>query len=162
MRQLQPVIWSKGTFLSPQHLQAQERFVEDSLRFYLESLGSAGWGFLSVQLDARALTAGSLSLSRASGVFPDALLFDIPGSDAAPEARPLDSCFAPGQLSCTFSLAIPGVPQGRHECFHLHRVQGPWPRVHALCHATADDARRKCRQRARKARAGSEKKTCSC
>ena len=30
MRQLQPVIWSKGTFLSPQHLQAQERFVEDS------------------------------------------------------------------------------------------------------------------------------------
>ena len=53
MRQLQPVIWSKGTLLSPQHLQAQERFVQDTLRFYMESLGDTLWGFAHLQLDAR-------------------------------------------------------------------------------------------------------------
>ena len=27
MRQLEPVIWTKGTFLNPQHLQIQDRFL---------------------------------------------------------------------------------------------------------------------------------------
>lgn len=112
MRQLQPVIWSKGTFLSPQHLQAQERFVEDSVRFYLESLGGNPWGFLSLQLDARSLAGGTLSLAGATGVFPDSLLFDIPGSDPTPQARALEKCFAPGQQSCIFYLAVPEYRQG--------------------------------------------------
>ena len=33
MRQLQPVIWSKGTFLTPQHLQTRDRFLESVLQF---------------------------------------------------------------------------------------------------------------------------------
>ena len=70
MRQLQPVIWSKGTFLSPQHLQAQERFVEDSARFYLDSLNPKCWGFSDFQIDAKALSEGALSVTRASGIFP--------------------------------------------------------------------------------------------
>lgn len=112
MRQLQPVIWSKGTFLSPQHLQAQERFVEDSVRFYLESLASNGWGFLDLQLDAKALSEGLLSISAASGVFPDSLPFDVPGSDAPPRGRALEECFQPGQESCVFYLAIPEYRRG--------------------------------------------------
>jgi len=31
MRQLQPIIWSKGTFLTPQHLQTRDRFLESVL-----------------------------------------------------------------------------------------------------------------------------------
>ena len=112
MRQLQPVIWSKGTFLSPQHLQAQERFVEDSVRFYLESLSSNAWGFLNLQLDAKALAEGTLSLSQATGVFPDALPFDIPSSDPAPRSRALEKCFPPGRKDCLFYLAIPEYRQG--------------------------------------------------
>jgi type VI secretion system protein ImpJ len=107
MRQLQPVIWSKGTFLSPQHLQAQERFVEDSVHFYLESLASNVWGFLNLQLDAKALAEGTLALTSATGVFPDALPFDVPASDPPPRGRALEKCFAPGQQSCMFYLAIP-------------------------------------------------------
>ena len=38
MKRLQPVIWSKGTFLSPQHLQLQDRFLENLLQFHLDSL----------------------------------------------------------------------------------------------------------------------------
>jgi type VI secretion system protein ImpJ len=112
MRQLQPVIWSKGTFLSPQHLQAQERFVEDSVRFYMESLGTQAWGFSTLQLDARALAAGTLSLASATGVFPDSLLFDIPASDPAPQARALEKCFPAGNDTCTFYLAIPEYRAG--------------------------------------------------
>ena len=40
MRHLQPVVWSKGVFLSPQHLQAQDQFFEDLLRFTMEALSS--------------------------------------------------------------------------------------------------------------------------
>ena len=66
MRQLQPVIWSKGTFLSPQHLQAQERFVEDSARFYLDSLNARSWGFREIQIDTKALSEGRLAITLAS------------------------------------------------------------------------------------------------
>jgi len=112
MRQLQPVIWSKGTFLSPQHLQAQERFVEESARFYLDSLNPKCWGFSEFQIDAKALSEGMLSVARASGIFPDALAFDLPNSDPAPPARTLDECFQDGRKSCMFYLAIPQYLQG--------------------------------------------------
>jgi type VI secretion system protein ImpJ len=112
MRQLQPVIWSKGTFLSPQHLQAQERFVEESARFYLDSLNPKCWGFSDFQIDAKALSEGMLAVTRASGIFPDALAFDLPISDPAPPARTLDECFQDGRKSCMFYLAIPQYLQG--------------------------------------------------
>ncbi len=45
MKQLQPVIWTKGTFLTPQHLQVQDRFLEDTLSFRLQALKFCPWGF---------------------------------------------------------------------------------------------------------------------
>ncbi len=107
MRQLQPVIWSKGTLLSPQHLQAQERFVQDSLRFYMESFGDALSGFAQLTLDSRALADGTLSLQSATGILPDAAPFDLPASEGAPPGRALEPCFADGRPLCTFFLAVP-------------------------------------------------------
>ncbi len=112
MRQLQPVVWSKGTFLSPQHLQAQERFVEDSARFYLDSLNPRAWGFADVQVDAKALSEGRLTITRAVGLFPDALPLDIPASDPPPPARSLPECFPPGRSACMFYLAVPEYLSG--------------------------------------------------
>ena len=112
MRQLQPVIWSKGTFLSPQHLQSQERFVEDTVRFYLDALAAKSWGFLRLQIDAKALTEGTLSLTAATGIFPDALPLDIPASDTPPPSRLLDACFRDNRTSCLFYLAIPQYLHG--------------------------------------------------
>ena len=112
MRQLQPVIWSKGTFLSPQHLQAQERFVEDSARFYMDSLNSRSWGFSEIQIDTKALSEGRLAITMASGIFPDALPLDIPASEFPPPARVLDECFQGGRQSCIFYLAVPEYLQG--------------------------------------------------
>jgi len=107
VRQLQPVIWSKGTLLSPQHLQAQERFVQDTLRFYMESLGDSTWGFGSLQLDSRALADGTLTLHAARGVLPDATPFEFPACEPAPPSRLLEPCFENGRTACTFFLAVP-------------------------------------------------------
>lgn len=107
MKRLQPVIWSKGTFLSPQHLQLQDRFLENVLQFHLESLAFRPWGFRSLEISQEALAAGSLAISEASGIFPDGLLFEIPGSDAAPAPKQLADCFDPDQTSLDIHLAVP-------------------------------------------------------
>ncbi|MEZ5399680.1 MAG: type VI secretion system baseplate subunit TssK [Bryobacteraceae bacterium] len=107
MRHLQPVLWTKGTLLSPQHLQLQDRFLEDSLRFRLEALSYCPWGFRDCRLDREALAAGMFSLTVASGIFPDGLLFDIPASDTTPPQRSLDQHFTPETKSVDVYLAVP-------------------------------------------------------
>ena len=107
MRQLQPVVWSKGVFLSPQHLQAQDRFFEETLRFLSGALSYRNWGFSSLSVDAAGLSEGQLSLTQATGVFPDGLMLDMPASDPAPRSRTLDECFHDGRATCMFYLAIP-------------------------------------------------------
>src|SRR5918994_953354 len=84
MKQLQPVIWMKGTFLSPQHLQTQDRFLENALRFHIEALSFQPYGFTMLRIDQEALAGGALSIAAASGIFADGLMFDIPNSDPAP------------------------------------------------------------------------------
>jgi type VI secretion system protein ImpJ len=111
MNQLQPVIWTKGTFLGPQHLQAQDRFIESSFRFRVESLISNPWGFLKLQINQESLAAGEFALAEASGIFPDGLLFDFPSSEPAPPSIPLRDAFGPDQNCVDVFLAIPNYRQ---------------------------------------------------
>lgn len=113
MKQLQPIIWSKGTFLTPQHLQVQDRFIEDSLNFRLQALRFCAWGFSELTIDQEKLATGLLVVSRAAGVFPDGLLFDIPDSDLAPPSRPVAECFEPGVNNLPVYLTVPDLrPRG--------------------------------------------------
>ncbi len=107
MRQLRPVVWMKGTFLSPQHLQTQDRFFEDSLQFRLESLAAHPRGFLRLQIDQEALDGGNFALTDAAGIFPDGLVFDCPASEPLPPPRPLAGCFDADDASIEVFLAIP-------------------------------------------------------
>lgn len=107
MRQLQPVIWSKGTFLTPQHLQTRDRYLENAIQFQLEALNFRPWGFEQLQIDEQALGAGNFALQRAVGLFPDGLPFDIPDSDRAPAPKPLGTCFDQEQETVDVYLAIP-------------------------------------------------------
>lgn len=107
MKQLQPVIWMKGTFLSPQHLQTQDRFLESSLRFQTEALSFQPWGFQRLRVSQEALAAGSIAITAASGILPDGLLFDIPGSDAPPEPVQLAAYFDGDQTEVDVFLAVP-------------------------------------------------------
>jgi type VI secretion system protein ImpJ len=86
MTQLRPVIWSKGTLLTPQHLQLQDRFIESVLGFHLDALSFRPWGFRELQINRESLQKGVFAVSRASGIFPDGLLFSMPDSDDLPES----------------------------------------------------------------------------
>ena len=107
MRYLQPVLWTKGTLLSPQHLQMQDRFLEDSLQFRLETLSYCAWGFSRLKVDRDSLAAGQFSLADAEGIFPDGLLFDLPGADTAPPPRPLADHFTADTETVDVFLAVP-------------------------------------------------------
>lgn len=120
MRQLEKVLWTKGLLLTPQHLQAQDRFVEDLLSFRLSAHVPHPWGFADLQLDREALAEGRLTVSRARGLFTDGLLFDIPGSDAPPPPLPLEEAWHPDAEAVRVHLTIPehragGVNVAREE-----------------------------------------------
>ena len=107
MKVLQPVIWSKGTLLTPQHLQLHDRFVESVLHFHTEALHFKPWGFSELRLDHEALGKGRLVILRAQGIFSDGLLFDAPDSDASPEPKALSAYFTPDQDTVNVYLAVP-------------------------------------------------------
>ena len=107
MRQLQPVLWRKGTFLTPQHLQIQDRFLEDSMNFRVQALKFCAWGFNEVVIDQELLAEGKLGVGRASGIFPDGLPFEIPGPDQPPASKVLAEYFDSGINSLDFYLTVP-------------------------------------------------------
>jgi len=112
MRHLQPVLWTKGVLLTPQHLQAQDRFLEDVIQFQLSSLTYAPWGFHRLVVDREALAGGAVGLSSAAGIFPDGLLFDMPEADPLPPPKPLEALWPPDQSSLDVYLAIPEYRYG--------------------------------------------------
>jgi type VI secretion system protein ImpJ len=114
MRQTQKVLWTKGVLLSPQHLQTQDRFLEDLLEFQLSSLLFAPWGFSRLEVDREQLAGGSLVISSAAGIFPDGLAFDTPLSDAAPSPKPLADQWEADQTELDLYLAIPEHQLGGH------------------------------------------------
>jgi type VI secretion system protein ImpJ len=114
MRQMQPVLWTKGVLLSPQHFQTQDRFLEDLLDFQLSTLAFCPWGFRRLEIDREALAGGSFAISSASGIFPDGLLFDMPLSDPTPPPKVLEGFFEQDQKSLDVYVAIPEYRLGGH------------------------------------------------
>jgi predicted component of type VI protein secretion system len=45
MRQLHPVLWNKGAFLQPQHLQSQDLYLDSQMKFLMDSLFGYPYGF---------------------------------------------------------------------------------------------------------------------
>ena len=81
--------------------------MEDSLQFWLESLAFNPWGFRELRVDHEALAAGVFTISRASGILRDGLLFEIPDADPAPPGKPLGEHFGPNDSSLDIYLAVP-------------------------------------------------------
>ncbi len=111
MKQLKPVLWTKGTFLTPQHLQVQDRFIEDALNFRLQALKFCPWGFRDLAINAELLAEGQFALTRAAGIFPDGLLFEIPEADPPPPSKSLEEFFDKETKSLDIYLAIPDYRQ---------------------------------------------------
>jgi type VI secretion system protein ImpJ len=111
---MQKVLWTKGVLLSPQHLQTQDRFLEDLMGFQISSLSFFPWGFRALEIDREALAGGAIALGSASGLLPDGLPFDVPGADAAPPPRPLADHWVPDRGRLDVHLAIPEHRPGGH------------------------------------------------
>src|ERR1700722_5932830 len=107
MKNLQRVVWSKGMFLTPQHFQVQDRFVEDNLQFRFANSLFANWGVTSLRIDQEALANGTLTLQFCRGILPDGLAFNFPDSEAGPGGRPFAEYFGPTQESLDVYLGIP-------------------------------------------------------
>ncbi|MEI9970639.1 MAG: type VI secretion system baseplate subunit TssK [Ignavibacteriota bacterium] len=58
------------------------------MQFQLHALNFRPWGFRRLRIDQSALATGTITISEASGILSDGLLFDIPESDAAPLSAP--------------------------------------------------------------------------
>ncbi len=115
MRQLSPVLWTKGVLLAPQHLQAQDRYHDDALALQLGALAFSPWGFSELSFDREALAGGTLVVSTASGRFPDGLLFDAPRGDPAPPPRTITQLWQPDQRVMNVLLGVPEYrPDGRN------------------------------------------------
>jgi type VI secretion system protein ImpJ len=112
MRQMQPVLWTKGLVLSPQHLQIQDRYYEDLIDFRLNTLTFSPWGFQRLAIDREALAAGMFAVTDAAGSFPDGLPFDVPAADAAPPPKPLEGMWEQDKDSLIVSLAVPEYRPG--------------------------------------------------
>ena len=104
MRQLQPVIWAKGTFLTPNHLQVQDRYWDSLVNFRVDALSFCPWGFLTLEIDRQALAGGYFAILKASGLFPDGLAFDIPSADPAPAPKPLQDYLKQGSVDLYLAL----------------------------------------------------------
>lgn len=109
---MQKVLWTKGALLTPQHLQLQDRFLEDQLRFQLDSLVFAPWGFNRLQLDPEALASGNIAVTDAAGLFPDGLPFEVPGAEAAPAERPIEGHWRKDANTLEVYFAIPELRRG--------------------------------------------------
>jgi type VI secretion system protein ImpJ len=107
MAQLQKVLWTKGVLLNPQHLQVQDRYLEELLTFRLRALAFAPWGFTRIGIDREALAGGVFVINDVAGIFPDGLVFDVPAADQAPAPLPLEPHWRPDQTALTVYLTIP-------------------------------------------------------
>jgi len=106
------VLWTKGTVLTPQHLQAQDRYFEELLRLQFGALSFAPWGLSRLEFDREALAGGSLVVRAAAGRFSDGLLFDAPSVDPTPPPRSLADAWQQDQRSLTVFLAVPEYRPG--------------------------------------------------
>jgi type VI secretion system protein ImpJ len=113
MKTPQRPVWSEGTFLSPQHLQAQDRFHEALLAERIAALAPHAWGVATLEVDQAALGAGELRVERFEGVLPDGLAVAFAAADGgAPPPRAVAEHFPAAARSLDVWLAVPREREG--------------------------------------------------
>lgn len=115
MRQMEGVLWRKGVLLSPQHLQAQDRFFEGLIDFQLSASTPFPWGFIEVELDDEAIESGTVAIVKASGIMPDGLMFSVPDPDVVPPPAAVNESWPEDARAVVVHLAVPERrPSGRN------------------------------------------------
>ena len=73
-----PVIWTEGMFLRPQHFQQQGRHIRGWVEERCGGLRPYSWGVTRLEIDTQKLSQGKFAVKRCSGIFPDGTPFDMP------------------------------------------------------------------------------------
>jgi type VI secretion system protein ImpJ len=89
-RRLNPVAWTEGMFLRPQHLQHQDLFAEERLRYHLHAVDPYHWGVRELEIDEEALSDNQFSILRLDAVLPGGTILRHPGN-ALVEIREFDA-----------------------------------------------------------------------
>jgi type VI secretion system protein ImpJ len=114
MRSPQRLVWSEGMLLSPQHLQALDRFHEAFVAARLGALSPLDWGVLELDVDPAALAAGQVRLVRFAGVLPEGTPVAFDEASAGPAPREVAGRFPATARSLDVHLAVPrerdGIP----------------------------------------------------
>ena len=102
-------------FLTPQHFQAHDNYIEDSLQFRFAASEFANWGVTEQAIDEEVLANGQFTLTRLRAILPDGALIDCPDADTLPASRPVKPFFPATQDLLDVHLALPErLSQGRN------------------------------------------------
>ena len=112
MSRYRKIVWNEGMLLTPHHFQQWDNYYEDLVNSRLASLHPYEWGVLDLQVNRESIANGLFELVRCRGVMPDGLVLNIPQTDAAPEARPIQGHFDPSTEHLDVHLAIPAQRVG--------------------------------------------------
>ncbi|MGF1715847.1 type VI secretion system baseplate subunit TssK [Photobacterium chitinilyticum] len=113
------VVWSEGMFLSPQHFQQQERYLEGFVKNYRDLMIPNRFGLAELELDVALNNIGKVGIKRAKGLFPDGTPFDVQNGLALEVPS--------GTNDKLVYLALPiyrtgvvdiGSPQDKHRRYH--------------------------------------------
>src|ERR1035441_6131258 len=107
MRNLRRVVWSRGMFLTPQHFQTLDQWIDETYQFRFTASNFANWGVLDLSIDQESLANGLFRLHSSQGILPDGTIFSIPTPDASPRGRQIADHFTPNQDSLDVFLALP-------------------------------------------------------
>ena len=58
MKNRHRVVWTKGMFLTPQHFQTHDQFLQDAIQFRFAASQYANWGLTELNIDSEALANG--------------------------------------------------------------------------------------------------------
>jgi type VI secretion system protein ImpJ len=86
---LNPVAWTEGMFLRPQHFQQHDVYLEERLRYHLHTLAPFHWGVRELAINEDALADHRFEIQQLEAVMPSGTIVKV-GVNAVVEPRPFD------------------------------------------------------------------------
>jgi type VI secretion system protein ImpJ len=94
-------------FLTPQHFQTLDSWIDETSQFRFTASNFANWGVQDLSIDQESLTNGLFRMRSSQGIMPDGTVFTIPTPDAAPAGRQITDHFTPDQDYLDVFLSLP-------------------------------------------------------
>jgi type VI secretion system protein ImpJ len=107
----QKVVWMEGMFLTPQHFQQQERYLEHFAASLYRLGNESLWGFSALRLDPHLARQSKIGLTTASGILPDLTPFDMPHGHALPTPVEINTSARNTLVHLALPLHRHGIPE---------------------------------------------------